>query len=101
MENEDLQRRSRRVHVFWIAAAAIAVIAIGVSMLPDAVDADLASVDRGDVRVEVVDEGRTRMHDVYVISAPVTGRVLRVKGRGQLDHSAVITLLEDLAGVSA
>jgi 2-hydroxy-3-oxopropionate reductase len=25
---------------------------------------------------------------------------LRVKGRGQLDHSAVITLLEDLAGVS-
>jgi len=26
---------------------------------------------------------------------------LRVKGRGQLDHSAVITLLEDLAGLSA
>ncbi len=26
---------------------------------------------------------------------------LRVKGHGQLDHSAVITLLEDLAGVSA
>lgn len=26
---------------------------------------------------------------------------LRVKGRGSLDHSAVITLLEDLAGVSA
>jgi 2-hydroxy-3-oxopropionate reductase len=26
---------------------------------------------------------------------------LRVKGRGQLDHSAIITLLEDLAGVSA
>ncbi|MGH7391466.1 MAG: 2-hydroxy-3-oxopropionate reductase [Candidatus Rokuibacteriota bacterium] len=26
---------------------------------------------------------------------------LRVKGRGQLDHSAIVTLLEDLAGVSA
>jgi 2-hydroxy-3-oxopropionate reductase len=26
---------------------------------------------------------------------------LRVQGRGQLDHSAIITLLEDLAGVSA
>ena len=37
-----------------------------------------SQADRGDVRVEVVDEGRTRMHDVYVISAPVTGRVLRV-----------------------
>jgi 2-hydroxy-3-oxopropionate reductase len=26
---------------------------------------------------------------------------LRVKGRGQLDHSAVVTLMEDLAGLSA
>ena len=48
-------------------------------MLPDAVEADLAKADRGDVRVEVVDEGKTRMHDIYVISAPVTGRVLRVE----------------------
>jgi HlyD family secretion protein len=47
-------------------------------MLPESIEADVATVDRGDVRVEVVDEGRTRMHDVYVISAPVTGRVLRV-----------------------
>lgn len=79
MANEELQRRSRRVRLFWIAAAAIAVIAIVISMLPDPVEVDLAIADRGDVRVEVVDEGRTRMHDVYVISAPVTGRVLRVE----------------------
>ena len=50
-------------------------------MLPERIEVDVARVDRGDVRVEVVDEGRTRMHDVYVISAPVTGRVLRVDGR--------------------
>ena len=78
MANEALQRRSRRVRIFWIAAAVIAVVAIVVSMLPEAIEADIVTVDRGDVRVEVVDEGRTRMHDVYVISAPVTGRVLRV-----------------------
>jgi len=41
------------------------------------------------------------------VPVPVTATVqelfnaLRVKGRGGLDHSAVITLLEDLAGVSA
>ncbi len=41
------------------------------------------------------------------VPVPVTAVVqelfnaLRVKGRGGLDHSAVITLLEDLAGVSA
>jgi HlyD family secretion protein len=79
MANEELQRRSRRVRILWIVAAAVVVIAIAVSMLPDAVEADIARADRGDVRVEVVDEGRTRMHDIYVISAPVTGRVLRVE----------------------
>jgi HlyD family secretion protein len=79
MANEDLQRRSRRVRVFWIVAAAVVVIAIALSLLPSAVEADLAKADRGDVRVEVVDEGKTRMHDIYVISAPVTGRVLRVE----------------------
>jgi HlyD family secretion protein len=79
MANEELQRRSRRVRIFWIVAAAVVVIAIGLSLLPSAVDADLAKADRGDVRVEVVDEGKTRMHDIYVISAPVTGRVLRVE----------------------
>lgn len=78
MANEELQRRSRRVRVFWMAAAAVAVAAVVVSMLPDSVEADVARVDRGDVRVEVVDEGRTRMDEIYVISAPVTGRVLRV-----------------------
>jgi HlyD family secretion protein len=79
MANEELQRRSRRVRIFWIVAAAVIVIAIAMSMLPDAVEADIVRADRGDVRVEVVDEGRTRMHDIYVISAPITGRVLRVE----------------------
>ena len=79
MANEELQQRSRRVRVFWIVAAAVVVIAIALSLLPDAIEADLAKADRGDVRTEVVDEGRTRMHDVYVVSAPITGRVLRVE----------------------
>jgi HlyD family secretion protein len=67
------------VRIFWIVAASVVVIAIALSMLPDAVEADLDRADRGDVRVEVVDEGRTRMHDIYVVSAPITGRVLRVE----------------------
>jgi HlyD family secretion protein len=79
MANEKTQRRSRHVRIFWIVAAAVVAIAIFVSMLPDSIEADIVQVDRGDVRVEVVDEGRTRMHDVYVVSAPITGRVLRVE----------------------
>jgi HlyD family secretion protein len=78
MANEQAERRARRVRVFWIVAAVVVVAAIGASLVPDAIEADMVRIDRGDVRVEVVDEGRTRMHDVYVISAPMTGRVLRV-----------------------
>jgi len=78
MAIDETQRRSRRVRIFWLAAAAIVVVVIGIAMLPKPIEVDVAQVDRADVRVELVDEGRTRMHDVYVISAPVTGRVLRV-----------------------
>lgn len=79
MANEQAQQRAKRVRIIWITAAVIAVILIGLSMIPEPIEADVVSVDRGDVRTEVVDEGRTRMHDVYLISAPVTGRVLRVE----------------------
>jgi HlyD family secretion protein len=78
MANDELKRRSRRVKILWIVAAVVVVLAIAGAMMPSAVEVDVARIDAGDVRVEVVDEGRTRMHDVYVISAPVTGRVLRV-----------------------
>src|SRR5690349_2754202 len=78
MANAELQQRSNRVRLFWIAAAVVVAVVIVLSMLPDSIEADVARIDRGDVRVEVVDEGRTRMHDVYVVSAPITGRVLRV-----------------------
>jgi HlyD family secretion protein len=79
MANEAPQRRARRVKMFWVVAAIVVLGAIGLSLLPKAFEADIVKVDRGEVRVEVVDEGRTRMHDVYVVSAPVTGRVLRVE----------------------
>jgi HlyD family secretion protein len=99
MANEELQRRSRRVRIFWIAAAVLAVVAIGVSMLPDAIEVDVAQADRGDVRVEVVDEGRTRMHEVYIVSAPVTGRVLRVtvEPGDQVNAGAVVARMSRAA----
>jgi HlyD family secretion protein len=99
MANEGMEKRSRRVRMFWIAAAALAVIVIAASMLPDPVEADIATADRGDVRVEVVDEGRTRMHDVYVVSAPVTGRVLRVSVEpgDQVEQGAIVARMSRAA----
>jgi HlyD family secretion protein len=79
MVNEQLNNRHRRVRWIWIAAVAVTVAAILWALAPRATEADFVTVDQGDVRVELVDEGRTRMHDVYVVSAPVSGRVLRVE----------------------
>ncbi len=79
MTNEDLHRRRRRVRVIWVAAGAVCAAGIAVSLLPKAAEAEFATLDAGTIRVELIDEGRTRMHDVYVISAPVAGRVLRVE----------------------
>ena len=79
MVNPTPQRRAGRVRLFWSLAAVVVIALIVVTMLPKPMEADVAAADRGEVRVEVVDEGRTRMHDVYVVSAPITGRVLRVE----------------------
>jgi HlyD family secretion protein len=47
-------------------------------LAPRATEVELATLDAAGIRAELVDEGRTRMHDVYTVSAPVAGRVLRV-----------------------
>jgi len=79
MPTEEFAKRRRRVRWMWGSAIAVAAVGVTWGLWPRAVDVDVAAVDRGQVRVDLVDEGRTRMHDVYVISAPVSGRVLRVE----------------------
>ncbi len=55
--------------------ALLVVLAIGWTLRPRPVPADFAPVVRGNLRVTVDDEGETRLKDVYVVSAPVRGRV--------------------------
>lgn len=68
----------RRRLLLWGAVAIALVTTLAVAFWPRAVEVELATVDRGTVREELVDEGRTRMEEVYEISAPVAGRLLRV-----------------------
>jgi len=79
MANEEFAMRRRRVRWIWGSVIAVLALAVAWGLLPRAVQVDISTVDRGDVQVQLVDEGRTRMHDVYVVSAPVSGRVLRVE----------------------
>jgi len=79
MAIDHFDKRRRRVRRFWIAAALVAALAIGYGLLPRAIEADVVQIDRGAIQVDLVDEGRTRMHDVYTVSAPISGRLLRVE----------------------
>lgn len=46
---------------------------------PQPVPADFANVERGNLQVTVDEEGRTRIRDRYVVSAPVPGRMRRIE----------------------
>jgi HlyD family secretion protein len=68
-----------RRKIGWILALVAIVMAIGYGFLPQPVLVDSAEVSRGALRVTVREEGKTRVVDRYVISAPVMGFVQRVK----------------------
>jgi HlyD family secretion protein len=65
--------------VFWGALAALVALGLVLAFRPQVVGVDMARVARGTLVVTVEDEGRTRVHDVYTLSAPVTGRMRRVE----------------------
>ena len=64
----------------WSLLALAVVGALVWSFWPRAVPVEAATVTRGPLRVEVSDEGRTRVREVYQVSAPVAGRLLRIEG---------------------
>lgn len=70
--------RSKRFSLWLLLAAIGTLILLGWALRPRAIRVDLATVVRGPLTVEVVEEGRTRIRQRHVISAPLAGRLLRV-----------------------
>lgn len=67
----------RRAAVIGGAVLALFVLLIW-SFRPQPVPADIVAAERGDLVVTIGDEGETRVRNVYVVSAPVAGRVARI-----------------------
>jgi HlyD family secretion protein len=53
-------------------------VAVGVALRKPPIPVDVGQVASGPMAVTVDDLGETRVHDLYVVSAPVTGQLLRV-----------------------
>jgi HlyD family secretion protein len=71
--------------VFGKAARRSVTVLIGSGILalitwalwPQPVPVDMAAIKRGPLEVTVEDEGITRIHDVYTVSSPILGKMLR------------------------
>jgi HlyD family secretion protein len=63
-----------------ILAVLAIVVLLGVAFMfrTEAVPVDLEAIERGPLTVTVDEEGETRVKDIYVVSAPIAGRVLRL-----------------------
>jgi HlyD family secretion protein len=62
----------------WTVVAALAVGSVAWFAWPKPVPVDLATVALGPMEVTINDEARTNIRHVYTVSAPVTGKVLRI-----------------------
>lgn len=60
----------------------LAIVAIGLlsfAFMPEPVKVDMVMVEKGDLLITMEGEGKTRIHDIYVVSTPVDGRVTRIE----------------------
>lgn len=64
--------------LFVLLVVAAIVAGLGYAFLPEPVEVDLVPVERGTVRVTVDEDGKTRIREKYVVSAPLNGRILRI-----------------------
>jgi HlyD family secretion protein len=69
----------RRRFIFWGSLTGLLLLFLIFAFRPQAVPVDFAEVTRGRLTVTVDEEGETRVRDVFVLSAPVAGRVQRIE----------------------
>ena len=90
-----MQARRRRF-AFWGVLALLVAIGLAVAFWPRPVIVDIIAAERGELVVTVDEEGEARVHDVYVISAPVTGRMRRISLHAGDAVEAVTTTVAEI-----
>ncbi len=64
---------------FAIAGVVIILtLALTIAFWPQAIPADFTTIERGHMAVTIDEEGETRVKEVYVLSAPFSGRAMRI-----------------------
>ena len=84
----------RRLITLLFAAGVLGAIVYG--LIPAPIEVDLATIERGSIRVTVDQDGKTRIREKYVVSAPLAGRLLRVELEPGDEVEAGVTLLASI-----
>ncbi len=69
-------RRQRRTYLGWLALAALVVV-LGLALRPKPISVEIGEVARGELTVSVLEEGKTRIRNRYVVSPPLGGLLRR------------------------
>ena len=91
-------KAATRRNIFLTLIVAIIIAATIYGFLPKKIPVDLYEVSRGPLRVTIEEEGRTRLKDRFIVSAPVSGYMLRnnVKVGDRIRRGQVLVLLQPL-----
>ncbi|MDD7910981.1 HlyD family efflux transporter periplasmic adaptor subunit [Pseudovibrio exalbescens] len=73
-----MAKKKRSRLILTTGALVLLGAALTYSFWPQPTPVDMGVAERGPMVVTITEEGRTRVHDAYVVSTPVTGRLLRV-----------------------
>jgi HlyD family secretion protein len=94
---QSKRRRPTTVLVSALAAAAVAGL-LWLLFSPDPVKVELASVTEGPMQVTVNNQGQVRLHDKYVVAAPVAAELQRIEWHDgdQVKRGEVVAILSPL-----
>ncbi len=65
--------------MIWGVMLAIVAAGITYALWPRPIHVDLMAAEKGPLTVSIDEEGETRIKEIYEVSTPVTGRVLRIE----------------------
>ncbi|MES2370833.1 MAG: HlyD family efflux transporter periplasmic adaptor subunit [Pseudomonadota bacterium] len=85
-----------------LATAAVAAVGLVIGFMPRAVPVDVAAVKRAPLTVTVEEEGKTRVRERYLVSAPVAGYARRIdlKAGDAVAAGQVLTVIEPARSVA-
>jgi HlyD family secretion protein len=88
----------KRTRFITVLAVLLVIAGLVLAFRPKAITVETAAVVRGRLQETVEEEGKTRMHDHFVLAAPVAGKLRRIEFHAgdSVKAGQVITLIDPL-----